>query len=63
MKKSKVFIFVKENDSVGPPQFMLDKIRNGEIKENDIMVALDKTCDDLRPMVKGAEFEVLYENA
>lgn len=56
----KLYIFVKENDSSIPPQSMRDKM--GELKEGDIMIALDKTQKDLRPFVRGADYEVMYEN-
>lgn len=57
----KVFIFIKENPSSMPPQFMLDAI-NDRMVAGDILIGLDKNYEDLRPMVKNANYEVLYEN-
>lgn len=58
----KVFIFVKEEDTDVPPQFMLDRMHKGDIKDSDIVICLDKNFDDLRPFARNAELEVLYEN-
>lgn len=58
----KVIIVVKETDSQLPTPHIMERMMEVKAEDPDaIMVMIDKTHDDLRPAVRGAEYEVLYE--